>query len=217
MCCVSGYNRRATLLKACLTMSQSPLIAELIESFKCLPGVGPKSAARMTYQLLERNREGAQQLAHKLLEAMDSISHCEQCRTFTENKLCQICANSKRNHQQLCIVETPSDVQAIEQTAGYSGIYFVLMGHLSPLDGIGPEDIGLKELAILLEKINPDEIILALSATIEGDATCHYIAQMTNNSQAKITRIAQGVPMGGELEQVDGNTLALSMSSRREY
>lgn len=198
-------------------MSQSPLISELIESFKCLPGVGTKSAARMTYQLLERNRQGAQQLANKLIEAMDSISHCQQCRTFTEHKFCQICANSKRNHQQLCIVESPSDIMAIEQTAGYSGVYFVLMGHLSPLDGIGPDDIGLNELATLLDTKVPEEIILALSATVEGDATCHYIAQMLNSSPIKITRIAQGVPMGGELEQVDGNTLALSMASRREY
>ncbi len=198
-------------------MNQSPLITELIESFKCLSGVGPKSAARMTYQLLERNREGGRQLAHNLLEAMRAISHCEQCRTFTENKCCSICSNTKRNHQQLCIVESPSDVHAIEQTAGYQGVYFVLMGHLSPLDGIGPDDIGLKELASLLELTAPDEIILALSATIEGDATCHYIAQMAKKFSAKITRIAQGVPIGGELEQVDGNTLALSLASRRDY
>ncbi len=198
-------------------MSQSPLIRELIEAFKCLPGVGPKSASRMTYQLLERNRQGASRLAEKLLQAMEKIAHCNRCRTFTENDLCQLCANPKRDKRQLCIVETPSDVQAIEQTAGFSGVYFVLMGHLSPLDGIGPNDIGLNELTVLLQKEPPDEIILALSATVEGDATCHYIYQMAQHTAARVTRIAQGVPMGGELEQVDGNTLALSLSTRRDY
>ena len=198
-------------------MSQSPLIASLIEAFRCLPGVGPKSASRMTYQLLERDRQGAEQLANTLLEAMQRISHCNRCRTFTESEICGLCANPKRDLQQLCIVETPSDLQAIEQTASYQGLYFVLMGNLSPLDGIGPEDIGLAELAELLEQAPPKELILALSATVEGDATCHFISNMVDTTKTEVTRIAQGVPMGGELEQIDGGTLAMSFQSRREY
>lgn len=198
-------------------MSQSPLIQSLIEAFRCLPGVGPKSASRMTYQLLERNRVGAQHLAETLMDAMENISHCKRCRTFTETEFCGICENQKRDQSQLCVVETPSDVQAVEQTASYRGLYFVLMGNLSPLDGIGPEDIGLSELGDLLQASPPDELILALSATVEGDATCHFIAQMVDTSKTEVTRIAQGVPMGGELEQIDGGTLAMSLNSRRSY
>ncbi len=198
-------------------MSQSPLIASLIEAFRCLPGVGPKSASRMTYQLLERDRKGAEHLASTLIDAMQNISHCHRCRTFTETEFCGLCSNAKRNQLQLCIVETPSDLQAIEQTASYQGLYFVLMGNLSPLDGIGPEDIGLAELAELLDNSPPKELILALSATVEGDATCHFISNMVDAEKTEVTRIAQGVPMGGELEQIDGGTLAMSLQSRREY
>ena len=198
-------------------MSQSPLIASLIEAFRCLPGVGPKSASRMTYQLLERDRQGAELLANTLLEAMQKITHCNRCRTFTEVEICGLCSNPKRDREKLCIVETPSDLQAIEQTASYQGLYFVLMGNLSPLDGIGPDDIGLAELAELLEQSPPKELILALSATVEGDATCHFIFNMVDSAKTEVTRIAQGVPMGGELEQIDGGTLAMSLQSRREY
>ncbi len=198
-------------------MSPSPLISSLIEAFRCLPGVGPKSASRMTYQLLERDRRGANHLATTLIDAMQRISHCSRCRTFTEVETCGICLNLKRNQQQLCIVETPSDLEAIEQTVSYQGLYFVLMGNLSPLDGIGPEDIGLAELAEILEKSPPVELILALSATVEGDATCHFVANMVDSEKTQVTRISQGVPMGGELEQIDGGTLTMSFNSRRSY
>ena len=198
-------------------MAQSPLIKSLIEAFRCLPGVGLKSASRMTYQLLERDRAGAISLAETLMEAMQNIAHCNRCRTFTETEFCGICENPKRDQSKLCVVETPSDVEAVEQTSSYRGLYFVLMGNLSPLDGIGPEDIGLSELAELLQKSPPKEVILALSSTVEGDATCHFIAQLINKNKTEITRIAQGVPMGGELEQIDGGTLAMSLTSRRSY
>ncbi len=198
-------------------MSQSPLIQQLINDLRCLPGVGPKSATRMVYHLLERNRRGAKNLAETLQKAMENIRHCIKCRTFTEYEICEICKHPKREVQLLCIVETPSDVIAIEQTAGFRGLYFVLMGHLSPLDGIGPDDIGLNELQNRLNTNPPTEIILALGATIEGDATCHYISQMIDPAFTKVTRIAQGVPIGGELEQVDGHTLAHSMAGRTSY
>ena len=198
-------------------MSKTPLLQQLVEAFRCLPGVGTKTANRMSYHLLERNREGAKQLANTLLKAMDDIHHCQRCRTFTENELCHICSNPKRNKNILCLVESPSDLQAIELTAGYSGVYFVLMGHLSPLDGIGPDDIGLKELEYLLEQEPPEEIIFALSASVEGDATCHYIAQMCQDFNIKISRIAQGIPMGGELEHLDAGTLAMSLNTRTRY
>ncbi len=198
-------------------MSRSPLIQQLIDALRCLPGVGPKSASRMAYQLLERDRQGAFHLSDTLKQAMEQIGHCNQCRTFTEHETCEICNNPKRNTELLCIVETPSDILAIEQTASYRGLYFVLMGHLSPLDGIGPEDIGLDELSERLKTDPPGELILALGATIEGDATCHFIAQMIDTSRVKISRISQGVPIGGELEQVDGSTLAHSLAGRRDY
>lgn len=198
-------------------MSKDSLVQQLIDAFQCLPGVGQKTAHRMSYHLLERNRQGARKLADVISRAMDEVKHCERCRTFTENQKCQICTNEKRDRNTLCIVESPSDLQAIEYTAGYKGVYFVLMGHLSPLDGIGPDDIGLTELDILIDKEPPSEIILALSATVEGDATCHYIAQMCQNKNINITRIAQGIPMGGELEHLDAGTLAMSLNSRTHY
>ncbi|PIP81021.1 MAG: recombination protein RecR [Gammaproteobacteria bacterium CG22_combo_CG10-13_8_21_14_all_40_8] len=198
-------------------MSQNDLIQQLIDALRCLPGVGPKSATRMTYHLLERNRKGALHLADTLQKAMSQVKHCAKCRTFTEHEVCEICLHPKRETHNLCIVETPTDVIAIEHTLSYRGLYFVLMGHLSPLDGIGPNDIGLNELQLRLEQDPPQEIILALGATIEGDATCHYIAEMIDPTRTKISRIAQGVPLGGELEQVDGHTLAHSFTGRTLY
>lgn len=199
-------------------MSFSPLIDELITAFKCLPGVGAKSAQRMAFNLLERNRDGALRLSQALHNAMEHVQHCEQCRTFTEDKLCSICANPKRaESKQVCVVESPQDVVAIEQTAQYQGTYFVLMGHLSPIDGIGPSEIGLDTLQIQLQQGNIDEVILATNPTVEGEATAHYIAQMCKKQDIKTTRIAHGVPVGGELEYIDGNTLTHAFSGRREF
>jgi recombination protein RecR len=199
-------------------MSFSPLINELVTALKCLPGVGAKSAQRMAFFLLERNREGAMNLSRVLHDAMEHIGHCEQCRTFTESRLCRICENPLRGESgQLCIVESPPDVVAIEQTAEYKGKYFVLMGHLSPIDGIGPAEIGLNELASVLEKESIQEVILATNPTVEGEATAHYIGQMCQERDIKATRIAHGVPVGGELEYIDGNTLSHAFSGRRQF
>ncbi len=197
-------------------MKYSPLITELIDSFKCLPGVGAKSAQRMAFHLLERNRQGALRLSHALHDAMEHVTHCESCRTFTESTLCGICANPSRQlAQTLCIVESPQDILAIEQTAEFSGQYFVLMGHLSPIDGIGPAEIGLDTLAKRLAEQTITEVILATNPTVEGEATAHYIGQMCQQYAIQATRIAHGVPVGGELEYIDGNTLTHAFSGRR--
>lgn len=197
-------------------MQFSPLINRLIEDLRCLPGVGPKSAQRMAFHLLEHNREAAKQLAHTLIEAVDNIGHCSSCRTLTEDKLCKVCSSSKRDPQKLCVVETPADVNAIEQATDYNGLYFVLMGHLSPLDGIGPKDIGLDLLETRLNEGNIEEIILATNPTVEGEATAHYISELAKTAGLKATRIAHGVPVGGELEYIDGGTLSHAFSGRRE-
>ncbi|WP_392559589.1 recombination mediator RecR [Orbus mooreae] len=198
-------------------MQISPLLQSLIDNLRCLPGVGPKSAQRMAFHLLQRNRKGGVELAHVLHEAMINIGHCQDCRTFTEQEVCSICANARRQQSgQLCIVETPSDIVAIEQTGQYSGRYFVLLGHLSPLDGIGPNDIGLDKLNIRLQKEPISEVILATNPTIEGEATANYIAQMCSDIGIVATRIAHGVPIGGELEMVDGTTLSHSFLGRQK-
>lgn len=197
-------------------MKLSPLILELISSLKCLPGVGPKSAQRMAFHLLERNRQGALQLSKVLHDAMEHVGHCRQCRTFTENELCEICVNPARvGSGRLCVVESPQDVIAIEQTSEFKGLYFVLMGHLSPIDGIGPSEIGLDDLADLMDKNQLSEVILATNPTVEGEATAHYIAQMCNGRDIQASRIAHGVPVGGELEYIDGNTLTHAFVGRR--
>lgn len=198
-------------------MQFSPLINRLIEDLRCLPGVGPKSAQRMAFHLLEHNKDAAKQLAHTLIEAVDNIGHCASCRTLTEDKLCRVCSNSKRDNRKLCIVETPADVNAIEQATDYNGLYFVLMGHLSPLDGIGPREIGLDQLETRLNEGNIEEIILATNPTAEGEATAHYISEIAKLSGLKTTRIAHGVPVGGELEYIDGGTLSHAFSGRREF
>lgn len=199
-------------------MSHSPLIDELITAFKCLPGVGAKSAQRMTFNLLERNRGGALKLSQALHNAMEHINNCEQCRTFTEAQLCNLCNNpSRAESQQICIVESPQDVLAIEQTSQFKGTYFVLMGHLSPIDGIGPNEIGLDILAQRLQQDKLEEVILATNPTVEGEATAHYISQMCKKHAVKTTRIAHGVPVGGELEYIDGNTLTHAFTGRREF
>lgn len=198
-------------------MSYSPLIQKLIESLRCLPGVGPKSAQRMAFELLERNREGGKQLSDALAKAMNDVKHCDKCRTFTEQNLCNLCQNQKRNQQLLCVVESPADIMAIEQTAGFNGLYFVLLGHLSPIDGIGPNEIVLDILQQRLTQEKFNEIILATNPTVEGEATAHYIAELCKPFDIKITRIAHGVPLGGELDYIDGGTLAHAIISRTNY
>jgi recombination protein RecR len=194
----------------------TPLINRLVEALRCLPGVGPKSAQRMAYHLLERNRGGALNLAAALSEAMERVGHCRRCRTLSESELCPICASERRDATTLCIVESPTDVEVLEHSTGYQGRYFVLMGHLSPLDGIGPDDIGLDLLARLLDEGNIAEVILATNPTVEGEATAHYIGDMVHRRGMKVTRIAHGVPLGGELEYVDGGTLSHAFHGRRE-
>ena len=200
-----------------MSQSSNNLIEELIQSLRCLSGVGPKTAQRMAYQLLERNRHEGTQLGETLVKAMQVIKNCERCRNFTELDICQICQNSGRNQRQICIVESPADVLAIESTASYRGVYFVLMGHLSPLDGIGPEDLGLDKLTQRIKEDEFDELILATNPTIEGEATAHYISDLCRNNALEVTRIAHGVPLGGELEYVDGSTLAHSFSGRQKF
>ena len=185
-----------------------------MESLRCLPGVGPRSAQRMTLHLLERDREGALQLAKAMTAAAEGVGHCQQCRTLTEEDLCQICTNPSREVKTLCVVENPSDVMAFEQAGGYGGRYFVLMGHLSPIDGIGPCDIGIDDLLNLVRKHQVEEVILATNPTVEGEATAHYIAEELKALDVMASRIAHGVPLGGELEYVDGGTLAHAMTGR---
>ncbi|QQX81923.1 recombination protein RecR [Shewanella sp. KX20019] len=196
-------------------MKFSPLVDELIQSLKCLPGVGPKSAQRMAFQLLERDRKAGSKLADSLGKAMSEVGHCQSCRTFTEETYCPICVSTKRGHSStICVVETPADALAIEAGGHFSGRYFVLLGHLSPLDGVGPDELGLALLETHLVSGEVSELILATNPTVEGDATAHYIADMAKNHELAVSRIAHGVPVGGELEYVDSTTLALSFNGR---
>lgn len=193
------------------------LLQELIDSLRILPGVGPKSAQRMAFHLLERDRGGARRLSAALLEASEKIGHCQSCRTFTEFDLCEICQSERRKAELLCVVENPADVMVIEQSAAYQGYYFVLMGHLSPLDGIGPSDLGLDVLEQRLAKGEVKEIILATNPTVEGEVTAHFINDLAARFDIKTSRIAQGVPFGGELEYVDGQTLVHAFQGRTNY
>ncbi|MCW8886845.1 MAG: recombination mediator RecR [Motiliproteus sp.] len=197
-------------------MSFSPLIDQLIDSLRCLPGVGAKSAQRMAFQLLERDRPGAMQLAGALNDAMDKVGHCSRCRTLTELEICSICDNHRRQSDLLCVVESPADVLAIEHTGSYSGQYFVLHGHLSPIDGIGPEDIGISQLLQLAQSQDVTEMVIATNPTVEGEATAYYISEQVKPLGIKVSRIAHGVPLGGELEFVDGGTLAHAFAGRRQ-
>lgn len=197
-------------------MEQSPLVSRLIETLRCLPGVGPKSAQRMTYHLLEQDRDGAVRLAEALQAAAREVGHCQRCRTFTEAELCPVCASERRDRGVVCVVESPADVQALEQATDYQGRYFVLHGHLSPLDGVGPEDLGLDLLARQMDGGEVKEVILAISPTVEGEATTHYIAELVHGRGVRVTRIAHGVPLGGELDYVDGNTLSHAFAGRRD-
>ena len=197
-------------------MSTSRLIGRLVESLRCLPGVGPKSAQRMAFHLLEHNRDGGRQLAEALNLAMDKVGNCRECRTLSEEAVCTLCANDRRDRSQLCVVETPADVQALEQSTGFRGLYFVLMGHLSPLDGIGPGALGLDLLETRLATGEVKELILATNPTVEGEATAHFVSEMARAHDVRPTRIAHGVPMGGELEYIDGGTLSHAFAGRLE-
>ncbi len=194
--------------------SLGPSIDQLIEALRCLPGVGPKSAQRMTFHLLERNPDGAQRLSNALSHAINTIQHCQRCRILSETEICSRCSNDSRRQDQLCIVEMPSDVLAIEQATHYKGQFFVLTGHLSPLDGIGPEALGLPQLIEIFENNTIKEVILATNPTVEGEATAHYISQLAHARNIPVTRLAHGIPMGSELEFIDSGTLSHAFSSR---
>ncbi len=196
-------------------MVYSPLLVNLIEALRCLPGVGRKSAQRMAFHLLERDPDGAGRLAAALAEAASGIGKCSRCRMFAEAELCPVCADRSRDDSQLCIVEMPADVMAVEEATGYRGRYFVLLGHLSPLDGVGPEELGLGRLESLLEAGGVEELIIATNPTVEGDATAHYLAEIADRHGVGASRIAHGVPIGGELEYVDGGTLSHAFAGRR--
>ena len=197
-------------------MHQSGLLNDLIQALCCLPGVGPKSAQRMAFHLLQKDQRGGIQLAETLLKAIDQVGHCQQCRTLTEYEVCHLCASSSRDETVLCVVETPADVWVVDQSAVFRGKFFVLHGRLSPLDGIGPDELGFDLLAQRLTLGLVKEIILATNATGEGEATAHFISEMARRQNITATRIAHGVPMGGELEYIDGGTLAHAFNGRRE-
>ena len=196
-------------------MSYSPLLTRLIDTLTCMPGVGRKSAQRIAFHLLERDREGAGELALALDEAVKGIGHCQRCRMLTEHALCNICSASGRDQGMLCIVESPADVMAVEDATGYRGLYFVLMGHLSPLDGIGPDELGVPLLESRLRVEDISEMIIATNPTVEGDATAHFLAELAGAHDVQASRIAHGVPLGGELEYVDGGTLSHAFFGRR--
>lgn len=196
-------------------MKFSPALARLVEALRVLPGVGPKSAQRMAFHLLERNRDGALGLARALEQAVADVGHCSRCRMLTDGPLCDICTAGQRDAGLLCVVESPADVAAIEQSGGYRGRYFVLMGHLSPLDGVGPEQLGLPQFERLLDEGGLREVILATNPTVEGEATAHVIGELVVRRGLRASRIAHGVPVGGELEYVDGGTLAHALAGRQ--
>lgn len=197
-------------------MNNQGLLGQLIQNLCCLPGIGPKSAQRMAFHLLQRDRGGAQQLANTLLQAMDDIGHCQQCRTLTENTVCEICSHGNRDQSVLCVVESPADVWVIDQATIFKGVYFVLHGRLSPLDGIGPDELGLDLMEQRLAQGSIKEIILATNSTVEGEATAHFIAEVAKKYNIQANRIAHGVPMGGELEFIDSGTLSHAFDGRRE-
>lgn len=196
-------------------MADTPLLQQLVEALRCLPGVGPKSAQRMAFHILERDRDGGRRLSTVLAEAVERIGNCSRCRTLTEHELCRLCSNPKRAAAQLCVVENPTDVMALEQATDYRGLYFVLGGRLSPLDGIGPAELGLDKLAERFADGEVKELILATTTTVEGEATAHYISEMAAERNIPVSRIAHGVPLGGELEYVDSGTLAHAFAGRR--
>ncbi len=196
-------------------MNSSPLIDQLMEALCCLPGVGPKSAQRMTLHLLERNREGGKKLGEALELALERVGNCVQCRTLTEEAVCRICASASRDRKICCVVESPVDIYAVEQSGIFRGIYFVLMGHLSPIDGIGPEQLGISQLLDKVKDSEIEELIIACNPTVEGDATAYYLAEQLKHCDVAVSRIAHGVPVGGELEFVDSNTLSHAFAGRK--
>ncbi|MEQ8486776.1 MAG: recombination mediator RecR [Pseudomonadales bacterium] len=193
----------------------TPLIDRLIEAFQVLPGVGPKSAQRMTLYLLQRSRDGGRHLAETLLEAIDRIGECADCRNLSEQVRCRLCEDVRRDDAVLCVVESPADILAIEHAGGFRGRYFVLHGHLSPIDGIGPDALGLDRLEARVRALGPQEVIVATNPTVEGEATAHYLSELLKDLVPNITRIAHGVPLGGELEYIDGGTLTHALQGRR--
>jgi recombination protein RecR len=192
------------------------LLEQLIEAFRILPGVGQKTAQRMAYHVLERDRDGGQRLSDALAAAVERIGHCTRCRDFSETELCATCANTSRDEHLLCAVESPADRLVIEQATGYRGLYFVLQGRLSPLDGIGPRELGLEKLAARFAEGEVRELVIATNPTVEGEATAHYLAQLARQHNVKPTRLAHGVPLGGELEYVDRGTLSHAFGTRSE-
>ncbi len=196
-------------------MSGQSLLEQLIDALRCLPGVGPKSAQRMALHLLERERDGGLHLAEILERAMQEIGRCQQCRDLTEHEVCAICSNPARDRSLLCVVESPVDVLALEQATAYRGLYFVLLGRLSPLDGVGPAELGLDQLERRLQERPPEELIIATNPTVEGEATAYYVQRMAQNLGIPVSVIAHGVPLGGELEYTDQTTLAHAFGSRR--
>ncbi|MEL7310165.1 MAG: recombination mediator RecR [Pseudomonadota bacterium] len=196
-------------------MSFTPLLTDLIDALRCLPGVGQKTAQRMAFSLLEGDRSDSGHLASALTRAAEGIRHCSRCRMYTEAEICSICSNPGRDDSILCVVESPADVLAIDGATGFRGRYFVLLGHLSPLDGIGPSELGMDLLAQRIQSEQLDEIIIATNPTVEGDATAHFIAELAASSNITVSRIAHGVPVGGELEFVDGGTLSHAFVGRR--
>jgi len=195
----------------------SPLLQNLIQALRVLPGVGPKSAQRMAFYLLQRNVDGGKQLSEVLADALENIGQCQQCHTLAEADLCGICSNPRRDQSVLCVVGSPADLLAIEQSGSYQGLYFQLTGHLSPIDGIGPEEIGIDALMELVARKPVEEVILANNPTVEGEATAYYIANLLAEQSIKLTRIAHGIPMGGELEYVDGGTLTHAFNGRQQF
>jgi recombination protein RecR len=196
-------------------MLYPPSLSRLIEALRCLPGVGPKSAQRMAFHLLERDREGGREISTAVAGAIEKLGHCRRCRMFAEGELCPVCVSPSRDTSLLCVVESPADVVAIEQTASYRGLYFVLMGHLSPLDGVGPQEIGIGAFEKLLGEGDVHEVILATNPTVEGEATAHFLAEVAARFGLRASRIAHGVPVGGELEYVDGGTIAHALAGRQ--
>ena len=196
--------------------NEDSLLNQLIQAFKILPGIGEKSAQRMAFHLLEKNREGGRNLAKLIYESVENIRNCSECRNLTEDVVCHICLDEKRNKKLICVVESPTDVLAIENSGSFNGKYFVLMGRLSPIDGVTPQDLGIPKLIERIKSSDIDEIIIATSPTIEGDATSFYIKDQLNDNNILISRIAYGVPMGGELEYVDNTTLGRAIQGRRE-
>lgn len=195
-------------------MSFSPLIRQLIDALRGLPGVGPKTAQRMALNMLERDRNVARHLAHALEAAMDGVGYCQRCRMLSETEICSLCSDPRRDDSLLCILQSPADVWAIEQAGGFNGRYFVLKGHLSPIDGQGPEEIGIPALLDALEGREVSEVILATNPTVEGEATAHYIASILRPRGIRVSRLAHGIPLGGELEFIDGGTLAHALAGR---